>query len=460
MMTPEEWKEKITSGEISAGSQMKLRDENIQKRSQGKRYQFLKKEADKIAKIIIPKELAFDFDPRTGSSEVFNISNKFRPMMAPTTLALVVKQLANECDETKKIIMRRSGLEEWDTSQPDTFTEQDKVAFKPYLYPQLFTFPVFKTTLKGMTTRPYGIEYLINIKRDPITNKIEGDAPFPIKAKRFYTSIANEKEMDYKEKIKSKKLLDDEETQKSTIKEFYSSSSKVTAEYPRNYARGFVIPLDINYSIEKKYALETITTEKLEDVATLIAFNAEITATIDKFRAGAWQSKDIYFDFYEFDMVCPTAISDPKELGKKTRFERPENPLKDSPHMEKFHDVYVNTINEMGDDEKIVWASTGLTEYNEVIEERLMEAIAITTDLDDEFITKKVITSNKDFILTVFGEEGSDLIMRAEEDVLDKAEGALNEENVELNTAKNFDIGAVLEDETLGLSEINMEGIA
>ena len=86
-MTLKEFKEKASQGKVSMGSQLAMRNENIQARKRVNQYTKLKREKSKVCRLLVPKEIALDFDPMTGSvTDEFNADRKFRPLMAPSEL--------------------------------------------------------------------------------------------------------------------------------------------------------------------------------------------------------------------------------------------------------------------------------------------------------------------------------------------------------------------------------------
>ena len=153
-------------------SKYQLRNENVQTKNRVARIPKLKKELKKKSKLIIPAELALPFNPLTGKEdEKYNPDKKFRPNMVPSDAALMLKRYANDHDELKKKLMQRAGFDEWDTSNVEVLTDDDKKIFNRYRVPSIYTFQVVHVDIPVMT-KDYGRDYVINVDRDPLTGSL------------------------------------------------------------------------------------------------------------------------------------------------------------------------------------------------------------------------------------------------------------------------------------------------
>lgn len=158
-------------------SKHKLRNENLQEKHRVARIQRLKKEKKKKSKLVLFAELAFPFNPTTGEADdVYGPDSKFRPEVTPIEAALMMKGYAHENAALKESLMRRAGVDNWDTSAVDQFTDDDKVIFKRYRVPSLYTFPVVNINIPVMT-KDFARDYLIKVARDPMTGEVLGDVP-------------------------------------------------------------------------------------------------------------------------------------------------------------------------------------------------------------------------------------------------------------------------------------------
>lgn len=445
-MTLKEFKEKTSQGKVSMGSQLAMRNENIQERKRVNQYTKLKREKSKVCRLLVPKEIALDFDPMTGSvTDEFNADRKFRPLMAPSELALILKEIADSVPETKERLMSRSGVEEWDTSNFSELTEVDKAVFRPYLYPVIYTIPVFNTTLKTMSRNSYGASFIIKVDRDPITNRVIGETPLPLQANYFFRAVAQEEISELKSRVEKgeEDLTDKQLTDK--IRQINDARVLVSSEFPSNWVRVIEVPLNpTDMSIDPSFKVGTVTNESMPDFVRLSRYTSELRETILKFRTGAWKNKDVNFDFYEFDMVCPTTGDKPADVGRATRYEKPEMSISEQEGFAKFIDVYREAFGKDEYAEQTVLTSTYFKNYDSSVEKKLLEALSLEIDLANRYVTEEVLISNQEFITTVFGEQGDEILLQAEMGISGKSKGNFNpakaeEPTYDLNEMTSFD---------------------
>lgn len=454
-MTLKEFQDKVKSGQVSLGSKLAMRNENIQRRDNRKTYERLQRAKSKVSRILIPKEIALDFDPACGmETDEFNEDHKFRPLMTPSSLALILKEYANTVPETKQRLMSKSGVSDWDTSDVGTLTEMDKKVFRPYLYPVIFTLPVFNVKLKTMSNNQWGRDYLIRVQRDPITNRVVGEVPLPLKANYFYASVAQEEINELEERVKNKieDYTDQQLQQKrSDIRE---ARIMVSGDRPSNWLR--VIEIDViprTLGIDQgKFSLADATKDSTANCIRMTRYTKELQNTVDKYRNGNWELRDTNFDFYEVNMVCPVSGDKPADIGRETRYEKPDLPISEEAGFDNFLKQYNELFSDDEDAEKTVWASTRICEYDEDVERRLREALSLGIDLKSKYVTDNVILRNKDFITEIFGERGDHLIMMAEEDISGKKAGGPGVPG-DAATRREYDLDAMeqFSEEDLGL---------
>lgn len=452
-MTLEQFKQGMADGSISGASSHQMRNEDIQTKPRRKSYPFIKRELGKISKLLIPKELAFDFNPMTGKQDDdFNPQRKFRPMMSATSLALLVKEMADKVPETKERLLSKAGIKEWDTSDYKTLTETDYLIFKPWVQIQIFTLTTFNTTLKALSQKAWGVNYLINVKRDPITGSIIGDIPTPLLISYLCSALAQEEIKEYDQKIKNKEIDQTDEQQKEFKSKVYSRRLLVGQDQPLNMIRLYELPLDQNCNLTVQTLGGGVTEEKLNELICVSRLTNEIQTTLDKYRVGPLKVLDDYFDFYELDMSCPTKGDDAKSIGKDTRYEKPLIRLKDISDIgPKVIEEIRNERDNCGDIESLMYSSARVRVYNADVEAKLLDAAAAQIELDDPYMTDKVVLGNKEIIGLLYGDEGYARIEAAEGGFSGAKEGSYDAQtaNTEAREAENdlsdLDMSAITE---------------
>lgn len=423
---------KLESGSISGESELHMRNEDIQSGTRSKVYPRLKRESGKMCKLLIPKEIALDFDPFTGEeTEKYNRSNKFRPVASPTSLAQALKKIANNNAKTKERLMAESGVATWDTTTTE-LTEEDKRIFAPYLQIQIFTLPTISCKLKQITGRSeIPRNYVIHVDRDSITGRIKGEVPLPIEANRFFSAVAREEIADLQDKIDKKEIILNEKQQKEKISEIYDKRILVSSDRSANFVRVLELKTDNSFSTNNCVDFSSVTVESLGKMMRLSRLTSELSTSLEKFKSGAYAASDHYFDYYELDMTCPADKSTPMEIGKDTRYERPFKPIKDEANFAKFSTVFCNLLDDGENLEKIVWASTGIREYTEDDNRRFLAALEAEIDLDDKFVTKNVLTAYQNFITMVFPDTADVAIESANAGLSDKKDGVNHDDDDE-----------------------------
>ena len=92
--------------------------------------------------------------------------------------------------------MDKAGVDNWDTSDHEHLTADDKAIFRKYRVPSIYTFPVVHVDIPAMTG-DYGRDYLVKIDRDPITGNVVGDKKLITQAYEFFRDIAYEEYRDF-----------------------------------------------------------------------------------------------------------------------------------------------------------------------------------------------------------------------------------------------------------------------
>lgn len=417
--------EKMRSGELGGVSQFKLRDENIQFKGRLRGLPMLKRENKKKSKLLFKLELALPFNPLTGDvDETYNPNTKYRPLKSVRTVSLALKAICNESEEVKAKYMKRAGMEAWDTSDLTKLTSEDRTALKKYKVPRIFTVPIVHINIPALTGNDYGRDYAIKVDRDPENDMIIGEWPAPLKINKLYSDMTYEEKTALEKRVKDgfEDLTDKELEEK--IKAMYSLIP-VSSDYPANYVIAYELPLDTKFALKDDVILNEFDRDLAYKHVVLIKRTAEILAAFESYQNGSFQMVDVYDEYWEYDMRCPTDAPDAKTIGKETRYEKAMIQIKDMKGYAKFEEAMYALEDEFDDLEKIFMKSVRLTKYDESVESKLLDSAKTVLSLENPFLTEKVIKSNADIISLIFGDKGDDIIAEAEAGI--KTEGELDE---------------------------------
>lgn len=452
-MSMSEMMQKMQEAGMNGGSQLHLRSEELQKKKTIPRIPRLKNALKKKCLVLLETELAFPFNPATGQEdESYNVSNKYRPPFSATSVALAMKDAANKNDALKKTLMKKSGADAWDTSDPSTFTKEDWEIFVPYRVPRIFSISAIHIDVPAMGTGKYGRDYAITVKRDDELNII-GDVPICLKANKFFRDRAYEEISAYQEKIKSGEIQDTDK-QQSEFKAKVYGRVPVSDDRPINFVMMYEIPVTNRGLLSEDAVSDELTIEDLKEHEVISRYKKGIRLAVESYMTNQWWKYDKNFDFFEIEMTCPISGDDSTDTGKAkigqdTKFEKPTVGLRS---IEDYGgtdgsfktDHLVATIREAIDAdieiEQRVRRSMGVSMFTEEVENQLLSSVRSVIDLDtDEFITQKVIKSNAEFISLAFGDEGDEIIEEAAAGVVDKAEGSLDEDSA-VKESKKYDL--------------------
>lgn len=430
--------EKLKSGSISGGSKYKLRNEEIQTKKRVKRYPALKKDKGTVFKVCVRKDLPIPFNPADGTTEVFNEHNCFRPVMSATSLALLCKKYAEEVPATKERFMSAAGISEWDTSDCTQLTEVDKKVFGRYAKPMIFTPIVFHTSLPGLSKNKYGADFMIEVQRDDITGQVIGDAPLPILANQFYTSVALELFEQLKQDIKDKKVAAlDDEALKDKRADFFKAEVKVSDDHPVNFLIAMKLPLNPMHEIAEPLAQWTGT--EVDSHCFNMRMNSKLQEALNRYATDPlWKSKDINFDYYEIDVTVPNIDSD-TDRGQKTTYDLPMHQIQN----ESFNNLLRDKFDAEENVEEIMFNSMYIQPFGETQQSIMIEAINETTDLKDPKITNSVIQNNQEFVKLVFGTAGVEAVLEATEGLSDRPDGVSTVEEAQ-KMQKEYNVEALL----------------
>lgn len=463
--TLEDLLQELSDNGKDAGSEFNLRSEEIQQKDRTARIPKIKKEPKKKSKFLIPLELAIPFNPITGKADdTYNPSRKFRPIMSVTKLSLMLKELANRNEETKKAFMSRAGVESWDTSDTKVLTAEDKAIFIKYRVPVIYTVPVVNVNIPTLTGQ-YSRDYIIDVKRDPITGNLVNpeEEPLVLQANRFFRDISYEEVAAYQKKLDSGELNDTEQVQKTTRMNIYGKNP-VSDDHPLNWLICVNLPLISSYQLNTEAGIDypAMDEELLRKNLGLIKLNGKMNTALDNYRNGSWKKYDKYYDYWELDMSCPTEEGTPAEIGNATVYEKPQEEVCDFAYFEKLDTALKSYLDNRADIEKVFLASARIAPYNETVEKQLATALKTVIDTNNEFLTKEVIKRHTDFLTIVLSDDADALLLEVLDEDGDRADGVLDE----AASKKEYDLSKMMndsgedEEEEVLVGEVDiMEGV-
>ncbi len=448
--TLEEFERALQEGKKPGVSQYQMRDENAQTISR-KTIRKLKRDIGKRARLCIFKEIAIPWNPVTGrEDDTYNQSSKFRPTTSVTSTIRLVKQIAEKYPDGKAALAKYAGLkpEEWDTSDPDVVTENDKAVVAPHIFPRIFTLQAAKIDIPAMTGA-YGREYKVKVETDPTTGDYVGEVPLIIKVNQFLRAMAFEEMQEYNKRIEGGEINPTEKEKKDAIKNIFS---RVVVQEPRpsNHVMGVEIPLgaSCDFKEETVKELKRMNPEAIRKALFVTKYSKKqgsgIQEVVAEYMQGTLQKYDKHPDYFEVDMKCPMEVDDPNNkgaVGLATTYSRPEYlvgsdvaavmdsdnaPKPDSSAFDKALQEYLEGDEDV---ERTILNSVKIGTYNEDVERQLLMALPTVVDLSSKYLTDSVIRNHRDLLIAAFGEEGQELVDRVEESMSGKAAGEYSEDS-------------------------------
>ena len=357
--------------------------------------------------------------------------------------------------------MKQAGVTSWDTSDTDTFTDEDRTIFSKYRVPRLFSMNVVTVNIPAIT-KDFSRDYAIKVDRDPKTGELVGEPPIVLKINKLFNNKIYEQIQHLEDQCASGEInLTDE--QKKTRKRDIYSTNPVSDDHPVNWAEIIELPLTANFAINADVNVASLTAEDVKPLVVNSRYSKKLHDKVTSYMTGELVVFDRYFDFFEMDMNCPTDGDEQTKEGKmqiglNTTFDNPVYKLTDLPECETIKSAVREYLDSDLDIEKEILRSIYVSEYSEDLEQQLIKALPTVFDLDDDFCTTEVLKANKDIISLAFGDEGLTLIEEADAGVSDKASGVLDEA-ASKQEAKQYDLNSAEFQDGSGvdLSEIDME---
>ena len=230
-MNTQELIQRMSEAGQKGGSELNMRSEELQTKQRVARIPSLKKKLKKKSKLLLVLDLAIPFNPETGEvDELFNPSHKFRPAVSATSAALMVKLYASKCKKTKEVLMKQAGVTSWDTSDTDTFTDEDRTIFSKYRVPRLFSMNVVTVNIPAIT-KDFSRDYAIKVDRDSKTGELVGEPPIALKINKLFNNKIYEQIQHLEDQCASGELSLTDEQKKTRKRDIYSTNP-VSDDHP------------------------------------------------------------------------------------------------------------------------------------------------------------------------------------------------------------------------------------
>ena len=447
-MTREEMIEKMSEAGIGK-SKLHMRSENLQTSNRVHRIPRLKKAVKKKSKLLVLTEIALPFNPETGKEDdMFNPDCKYRPTYCATTTALILKGMANSNATLKETLMKKAGVTEWNTEDFETFTKDDWKIFAKYRVPRVFSIPVVHINIPAMTKSEYGRDYAISVKFDD-NGDVVGEMPGVLKVNKLFRDKIYEELQDYQAKLDSGELKRTEQDQRDD-RTAIRRKNPVSDVHPANYAIAIELPLTNVYTLAGSIDYNDTSEDTVKSQSVLLKYSTDIKDAIEQYVSGAYAKFDKYFDYFMIDMGCPVSGDDQSpqgraDIGRNTKFDKPTNLFDDEGMLTdeqytKFAKVLQDYVDGWSDVEEQVRRSIFTPQYDETVENQMFITLQTVLDIkNDPFVTKRVLTENREVISLAFAGVGVDLLDEIDAGISEKSDGNLDSAEAAAE-AKKYDL--------------------
>lgn len=450
----------LQNGEVSTSSISDLRNEDLQKKTYGRRIPFLKKERNEKSRLLILKSIAIPFNPFTcAEDDKFNPGRKFRTEKAASTTLLALKKFYNENAAQKELFLQRAKVDSWDTSNLEEVTNEDREVFSKFYVTNIFTINKVHINNKAVTGKDNGADFKVDIKRDDIGNIVEqwedaegNKQTMPrflttaISLGGFFSSVYLQQYKDWELTEGANKTDDDKARQKMAI----MSQSPITEDRPGNTLLAIKLPLTNSLELD----METISKWEEKDFSRAfvqIPYTQKIRSQVEDFTQ-TYKRRDLYSDFYELDMVVPDQ-EDKKLRGQETKYNYVECPLKECKGYDKILNGVITAINSLENIDKIMLASSYVEPLTSDVIEALCRNLKDVCDLQKLSLTEGTVNRFGEIISLVWGDKADSILMDA--DLGELPEETITQKEREL--AKAEIMKSLAEDEDDELNEVAIE---
>lgn len=401
---------KMKNHEIDTTSTLDLRNESKQTRVKLNSLPKIKREKNEINMLLVLTEIAIPFDPFTVSvTEEYNTNRKFRPQITTESTILALKTFYNENAEQKEAFLEEAGVSEWDTSDTEHYTNEDKKVFARFRQIRKYSSLDVKIKSKSFTGQSYPCKYEANYSRDEFDNPSDANGEYPeyLKLERLYREIALEQFNVYKAKFP--------DASEQKLKDQYSAymkSSPLSQDRYTNNCIAVAVPMELDSEgiLTPKEDLSTWTDKDVLAHLRRVSWDDDDIASPLKNIITKEKISDIYPSFLELQM---TVLDEKTELGYyKATFASPkvalseiESKYKVKPFWEQFNSVVTKAIDGF---ENLEMSVKKAMTYNKLNDES-MPALYAALEVDvpyksiEQYITDNIAQRYSDVLDHIYG---------------------------------------------------------
>lgn len=404
----------LKSGAVKGASRFDLRNEAKQTRADNSKFQKVKREKNKLARLLLITDIALPFDPIVGeTTDEYNFDKKFRLEVSATTTIKTLKAICNEDKELKEKNMRLLGVNgDWDTSNPEVVTSEDFKIFDKFRVPRVFSQEVIAITSKTLHNNDFSNPYVTNFSRDEFGNITDetGEYPQVLRLADMYKSIYFEKHAKWLEANKNA-------TDKEKREQFKAHMNlvPVTNPKPMNTALVFELGLDSSCNIVN---VNTLTAEEISKGIKFIGFGGEVRDRVTEIRTKYKDKRDKYVSFYEMDM----SVGDEDEAGMRasnTKFQNAEVPIDslDEETRTKLLIAIDEAIDNLTKQEERILASVVRRKVDSKTISNVVEALSndIPFESVEALLTDKIGDRYSKELSSIYGDQADDFLMDLED---------------------------------------------
>lgn len=424
----EELARQMAEGEVDGTSPFKVRNDHKRTKTRVRKISKIELAKGKVSKLLVVNEVAFPFNPATGvPDEVYNEETKYRPLKAVTNVCLAIKKLAHTNEVLKATMLKTAGKDSWDTSSEE-YTAEDASIFNKYKSPRYFTLSLVKVKDPRITGRDMPVDYRLDVARDEL-GMIVGDVHPILEINRLYQQLQQNRINDYNQarqaakedrpyemvevhpKIAAINLRTIKDDDYNKIISEIRQEIPVTDDQPTNFVMADEFVLDGNMNMVEATKFGSYTLDDMERSLRLVKCNKAVKGALESVLSGTLKTKDIYPDFIELEMECPTVFTNPtgndkRDLGGETKFDKPTNYLREDKEVEKTLIELFRKQQDTNDNlEQRFLVSSYAKPLEDDVVDMLLDLMVKDNILKHPYMSQQVVQYNKKILERAFGDE-------------------------------------------------------